>query len=209
MDQTLRLPALLLLFSLTACVTNKSSDPRLASIVHQCFRTTDDAVLFQTSSCPPLDGMSATSTCVTVKYLSSFSPPITLRDYNANAAGAAGRVSDELSARSSVSRGLLRPRERASLLGILKSGTPFTVQNMRRFSHPEQGSIWITTAKIDEGEFSGESITLPWDNLSLEFNGEGGWMKDFVQRQPFIDDPYRPQINSTKMVPCEASAKTE
>jgi hypothetical protein len=115
----------LALLSLAACVTNKSSDPRLSSVVHQCFRTTDDAILFQTSSCPPLNGMSAISTCVTVKYLSSFSPPITLREYNTNSSGAAWRVSDELAARSTVFRGVLRPREHASLLGILKSGTPF------------------------------------------------------------------------------------
>jgi hypothetical protein len=173
---------LLSLLLITACVTDKSSDARLSAAMHRCFRTTDDAVLYQTNKCPPLSG-SDTSTCTTLKYLNSFAPP--------------------------ANRGLLVATPKVNSLGAVTRGTSFTIEAMRRFSHPEQGSIWITTAQIRDGEFTGQMITLPWDDLSLEFHGDGGWIKDFVQREPFVRDPYRPQIDYSKMVPCETSVKSE
>ena len=45
---------LMAVLSLTACVTEKSADPRLSSVMHRCFRTTSDAVLYQTNKCPPM-----------------------------------------------------------------------------------------------------------------------------------------------------------
>jgi hypothetical protein len=41
---------LIAVISLAACVTEKSSDPRLGSVMHQCFRTTGNAVLFKPTS---------------------------------------------------------------------------------------------------------------------------------------------------------------
>src|SRR5450631_362732 len=194
--------ALFSFLSLTPCVTDKSSDPRLAGVMHHCFRATDDAVLYRTNLCPPIGGLSDTSTCVTVKYLNSFSPPVTLMEFKSNSDGAAASVAEQLT--PGAKHGLLIPTPQATSLGPLTKGTSFTIEGMRRFSHPEQGDMWITTAIIRDGEFAGQIITLPWDNLYLMFHGDGGWITDFVQREPFIRDPYRPQINSTKMIPCES-----
>jgi hypothetical protein len=202
---------LLAFLSLTGCLSDRSADPRLGSVMHQCFRTTDDAVLYQTPNCPPTgNGMSGTSTCTTLRYLSSFSPPVTLNEYNSNSQGAAARVAELLKPVANggpLLRALSTP-PKATLFGTMPAGTSFTVEGMHRFSHPEQGSIWITTAQIREGEFAGRMITLPWDSLDLEFHGDGAWIKDFIQREPFVIDPSRPQIDSTAMVPCETSAKS-
>jgi hypothetical protein len=173
--------------------------PRLAGVMHQCFRTTGDAVLFQTNKCPPL-GPSDTSTCVTLKYLNSFSPPVTLSEFNSNSHGAADRVTQQIT--PPAKHGLLIATPKVTSLGALIQGTTFTVEDIRRFSHPEQGSIWIISATIREGKFTGQTITLPWDDLYLEFHGDGAWIKDFVQREPFTRDPYSPQLDSTKMIPC-------
>jgi hypothetical protein len=189
--------------TLTACVTERSSDPRLGSVMHKCFHTTGDAVLYQTNKCPPMSGMALTSTCLTVKYLSNLSPPATLSDFDH---GAATSIAEQLTPRAK--RALLIANPEASVLGPLTTGTSFTIEDMHRFSHPEQGSIWITTAKILDGQFAGQKITLPWDDLYLEFHGDGAWIKDFVQREPFIRDPYRPQIDSTKMIPCDTPDKS-
>jgi hypothetical protein len=95
------LPAVLLaVLSLTACATDKSSDPRLSSVIHQCFRITGDAVLFETPNCPPLGGPIGTSTCVTIKYLSHFSPPVALSEFNADSHGAAASVAQQLTPRA-------------------------------------------------------------------------------------------------------------
>jgi hypothetical protein len=192
--------------TLTACVTEKSADPRLANVIHKCFRVTGDAVLYRTNKCPPQSGLSGTSTCITVKYLDRFLPPVTLSEFNSNSHGAAASVAEQLT--PPVKRGLLIPKPEVTVLGPLTKGTSFTIEAMHRFSHPEQGSIWITTAKLLDGPFAGQTITLPWDDLYLEFHGDGAWIKDFLQREPFIRDPYRPQIDSTKMTPCETAAKS-
>jgi hypothetical protein len=197
---------LVLTLSMTACVTDKSSDTRLRAVIHKCFRTTDDAVLYQTNKCPPLNG-SDTTTCITMKYLNSFSPPATLSEFNSNLHGAATRVAEQIT--PPAKRGLLIATPKVNSLGAVTRGTSFTVEAMRRFSHPEQGSIWITTVQIRDGQFAGQMITLPWDDLYLEFHGDGGWITDFVQREPFVRDPYRPQIDSSKMVSCETSEKSE
>jgi hypothetical protein len=193
---------LLSLLSMTACVTDQSSDARLSAVIRKCYRTTDDAVLYQTNKCPPLSG-SDTSTCTTMKYLNSFSPPVTLSEFNSNLHGAAIRVAEQVT--PPAKRGLLIATPKVNSLGAVTRGTSFTIEAMRRFSHPEQGSIWITTAEIRDGQFAGQMITLPWDDLYLEFHGDGAWITDFVQREPFVRDPYRLQIDSSKMVPCEAS----
>jgi hypothetical protein len=197
---------LLSLLLITACVTDKSSDARLSAAMHRCFRTTDDAVLYQTNKCPPLSG-GDTSTCTTLKYLNSFAPPVTLSEFNSNLHGAATRVAEQIT--PPANGGLLVATPKVNSLGAVTRGTSFTIEAMRRFSHPEQGSIWITTAQIRDGKFTGQMITLPWDDLSLEFHGDGGWIKDFVQREPFVRDPYRPQIDYSKMVSCETSVKSE
>jgi hypothetical protein len=189
---------LMAVLSLTACVTERSADPRLGSLLHRCFRTTGDAVLYQSNTCPPAGGMATTSTCLTVKYLSDLSPPATLNDFDHGAASIAEQLTPH------AKRALLMQNPDVSVLGPLTQRTAFTIEGMHRFSHPEQGSIWITTAKISDGPFAGRTITLPWDDLYLQFHGDGGWITDFVQREPFIRDPYRPQINSAKMIPCES-----
>jgi hypothetical protein len=193
--------------SITACVTDKSSDSKLGGVMHQCFRTTGDAVLYQTNKCPPQSGLNGTSTCITLKYLDRFSPPVTLNEFKSNSYGAGERVAEQIT--TPTKHALLITTPSVISLGAVTRGTSFTVEGMRRFSHPEQGSIWITTAKIRDGEFAGQMITLPWDDLSLAFHGDGGWIKDFVQREPFIRDPYRPQIDSKKMIPCESPKKTD
>src|ERR1700686_3535920 len=120
---------------LTACVTDKSCDSRLSTVMHKCFRTTDDSVLYQTNKCPPNGGMSTTSTCTTLKYLSSFSPPVTLSEFNSNLYGAATRVAERIT--PPASGGLLNPAPRVKSLGAVTRGTSFTIEAMRRFSHPE------------------------------------------------------------------------
>lgn len=195
---------LLSVLSLTACVTDKSSDAKLSGVMHHCFRTTGDAVLYQTNKCPPLDG-SDTSTCITLKYLDSFSPPVTLIEFKSNSLGAAERVTEQIT--PPAKHALLIATPKVTSLGAVTRGTSFTVVGMRRFSHPEQGAIWITTAKIRDGEFAGQMITLPWDDLYLEFHGDGAWITDFLQREPFIRDPYRPQIDLKKMTPCTTPEK--
>jgi len=197
---------LLSLLSLTACVTDKSSDGRLSAVMHKCFRTTDDAILYQTNKCPPLGG-SDTSTCITIKYLNSFSPPVTLTEFKSNLHGAASRVAEQIT--PPAKHGLLIATPKVNPLGAVTKGTSFTIEAMRRFSHPEQGSIWVTAAHIRDGQFVGQMFTLPWDDLYLEFHGDGGWITDFVRREPFVRDPYRPQVDSSKMVPCETSEKSE
>ena len=202
--------ALLVLLSLSGCVSDRSADPRLAGVMHQCFRFTDDAVLYQTPNCPPTNSGGGTSTCTTVRYLRSFSLPVSLNEFNSNSQGAADRVAEHLKPTPTggpLLRALSAP-PKATLFGTLTAGTSFTVEGMRRFSHPEQGSIWITTVQIRDGEFSGRKVTLPWDSLDLEFQGDGAWIKDFVQRAPFSVDPYRPLIDSSAMVPCKSSATT-
>jgi hypothetical protein len=193
------------LFSLTACVSNKSADPRLSSVMHQCFRTTDDAVLYETPFCPPQSGVNTRSACVTVKYLNSFRPPVTLREFNTS-----GRADEEVMhelRRSAEGQDLFAPSpDKIHVLGVLIWGTSFTIQSVHRYSNYTDGAIWITTAQILDGEFAGHFITLPWENLMQQFPGDGGWITDFVQREPFVRDPYTPQINSKKMVPCEAPA---
>jgi hypothetical protein len=77
---------------------------------------------------------------------------------------------------------------------------------MHRFTNYTEGATWIATAQIRDGQFAGQVITLPWENVMHQFPGYGGWITDFVQREPFVRDPYRPQINFQKMVPCEAPA---
>jgi hypothetical protein len=192
---------LIAMATLTSCVTEKRADPRLGSVMHKCFHTTGDAILYQTNKCPPMGGMASTSTCLTVKYLSDLPHPAALSDFDNGAA----RIAEQLT--PSAKRALLIPNPEVSVRGPLTQGTSFTIEDMHRFSHPEQGSIWITTAKIIDGQFAGQTITLPWDDLYLEFQGDGAWIKDFLQREPFIRDPYRPQIDSTKMTPCDVSEK--
>jgi hypothetical protein len=194
---------LLAVLSLAACVTEKSADSRLSGVMHKCFRTTGDAVLYQSNKCPPMGGMATTSTCLTVKNLSDLSPPATLSDFDHGAASIADRLTP------SARRALLIPNPDVSVIGPLTQGTSLTIEGMHRFSHPEQGSIWITTAKILDGQFAGQTITLPWDDLYLQFHGDGAWIKDFVQRDPFIRDPYRPQIDSKVMIPCEIPEKAD
>jgi len=218
MDQTIavhrsagkRLAFALLYLSIGACVSEKSSDPRLGNIIHQCFRITDDAILYRTPNCPPVGGLNGTSTCVTLRYLNKFSPPLTLSEFNMDAHGAAATVAEQLTPRANggpLLRALNAP-PKATLLGSLAKGTSITIEGMRRFSHPEQGSMWVTTAAIHEGEFANLPITLPWKNLGLEFHGDGGWINDFVQLSPFVVDPYRPQIDLTALIPCETSIKS-
>lgn len=195
---------LIAMVTLTACVTDKSADPRLGSVLHKCFRTVGDAVLYQSNKCPPTGGMASTSTCLTVKNLSDLSPPATLSDFDH---GAATSIAEQMT--PSAKRALLITNPEVSVLGPLTKGTSFTIEGMHRFSHPEQGSIWVTTAKILDGQFAGRQITLPWDNLSLEFRGDGAWIKDFLQRDPFTRDPYRPQVDSAKMIPCDTEQKSK
>jgi len=151
--------------SMTACATDMSSDARLSAVMNKCFRTTEDAVL----------------------YLNRFSPPVTLSEFNSNFHGAATSVARQIT--PPPKRGLLIAAPKVNSLGAVTRGTPFTIEAMRRFSHPEQGSIWITAARIRDGQFAGQMITLPWDDLYLEFHGDGGWITDFVQREPFVRDP--------------------
>jgi hypothetical protein len=194
---------LLSLSLLSACVTDKSADPRLSVVMHQCFRTTGDAVLYHNHTCPPTQGLSDVSACDTLTYFSSFSPPITLGEFNSNDRGAATRVQEQIGAHAKDGS------ELNPVLGTLIKGTSFTVERMRRFSHYEQGDIWIVSAQLRDGPFSGRQIILPWHNLYLQFHGDGGWINDYVQREPFIRDPYRLQIDSTKMVPCGSPAKSD
>jgi len=191
---------------LAACVTEKSADSRLGSVMHKCFRTTGDAVLYQTNKCPPQSGLSGTSTCITVKYLDRFLARVTLSEFKSNSHGAAASVAEQLI--PLAKHGLMIPKPEVTVLGPLTKGTSFTIEAMHRFSHPEQGSIWITTAKILDGQFADQTITLPWDDLYLEFHGDGAWIKDFVQREPFIRDPYRPQVDSTTMIACDTADKS-
>jgi hypothetical protein len=194
---------LLSFLHLTACVTDKSADPRLGVVMHQCFRTTEDAVLYHNHTCPPIHGLSGVSACDTLIYLGSFSPPITLGEFNAGDRGAATQVQRQLGAHAKDGS------ELNPVLGTLNKGTSFTIESMRRFSHYEQGDIWIVSAQLRDGPFSGRQIILPWHNLYLQFHGDGGWINDYVQRDPFVRDPYRLQIDSTKMVPCGSSAKSD
>jgi hypothetical protein len=126
--------------------------------------------------------------------------------FNSSPRGAAASVTEQLT--PPAKRGLLIPKSEVIVLGPLTKGASFNVEGMHRFSHPEQGSIWITTAKILDGQFAGQTVTLPWDDLYLEFHGDGAWIKDFVQREPFIRDPYRPQIDSKEMIPCDIPDKS-
>jgi hypothetical protein len=187
----------------TACVTDKSADPRLSVVMHHCFRTTGDAVLYHNHTCPPTQGLSGVSACDTLIYLSSFSPPITLGEFNASDRGAATRVQRQIGAHAKDGS------ELNPVLGTLIKGTPFTVERMRRFSHYEQGDIWIVSAQLSDGPFAGRLVTLPWNDLYLPFHGNGGWINDYVQRDPFVRDAYRLQIDSTKMVSCDISAKAD
>jgi hypothetical protein len=111
--------ALLSLLSLTACTINHSADPKLGSILHQCFRTTDDAVLYETPFCPPHSGLSKASTCVTVRYLNSFRPPVTLREFSTSGRAEEAVVS-ELRRPAEEGQGLFTPApEKIHILGVL------------------------------------------------------------------------------------------
>lgn len=194
---------LLSFLHLTACVTDKSADPRLGVVMHQCFRTTEDAVLYHNHTCPPIQGLSGVSACDTLIYLISFSPRITLGEFNASDREAATQVQRQIGAHAKDGS------ELNPVLGTLIKGTTFTVERMRRFSHYEQGDIWIVSAQLRDGPFAGRQVTLPWNDLYLPFHGNGGWINDYVRRDPFVRDPYRLQIDSTKMVPCGNSAKAD
>jgi hypothetical protein len=197
----------LALVPFSACVTNKSSDPRLASVMHQCFQTTDDALLYQTPYCPSLTGVTSTSTCITVQYLNSFYPPVTLKDFNTSAR-AEEDVMHELRRPGENGHGVFTPSvDTIRVLGALVWPTSFTIESMRRYSNPEEGGYWIVTVKIRDGQFAGQQITLPWSAFMHPSQAFGGWITDSLQRQPFAHDAYRPQIDSTKMVPREPSGK--
>jgi hypothetical protein len=197
--------ALLSLLSLTACVTNKSSDPRLSSVMHKCFQTTDDAVVYETPFCPPQPGLSNSSTCVTVKYLGSFYPRLTLREFKSTSARVDEQVMHELRRPSeNYQGGIFAPSsDKVRVFGALIWPTSFTIVSMRRYADYENDAFWIVTAQIRDGEFAGRAITLPWNSIMRQFPGRDGWITDHAQQNPIRDSPYPPQIDSKKMVPCE------
>src|SRR5579863_4524496 len=158
--------ALWALLSLTACTTNHSADPKLASVMHKCFQTTDDAVLYETPFCPPQSGLSGSTTCMTIKYLNSFRPPLTLREFNSTSARVDEEVMDQLRKPVEKWQGIFgaSPKD-IRLVGTLVWPTSFTIEGMRRYVNYEQVDIWITTAQIRDGELAGKIITLPWEDL--------------------------------------------
>jgi hypothetical protein len=50
-------------------------------------------------------------------------------------------------------------------------------------------------------------ITLPWNSIMKSWPGRGGWIEDYIQQKPMRVDAYPAQIDSRKMIPCDAQSR--
>jgi hypothetical protein len=159
----------------------RDDDARIGGLIHQCFATVKES-LFVSANCQGIDGW---SNCDTVKALrpeplpsgvTRLHPP-TLEAYRENPTYWSEQINSE------PYRFLSTRPDRWIIYGGLPMGTQLEIVQIARWSNGENGTYWIGHAVIQDGEFKGRRILLPW--------GDYGW----------IDAEYDVQARATKPVP--------
>lgn len=154
-----------------ACTVDHTNDVQLSGLVHQCFSTVKESILYQTA-CPPVgpwrERNMAGWACDTVTYVDEFPFPLTLQSYQEDPQHVAGRIREVMTASD------VRPGK-VTVLGGLAAGISFEITQMYRWTNGENGTFWLAIASVRDGEYKGIRILLPWDGSPRSYT-KGPWM---------------------------------
>lgn len=149
----------------------RDDDPRISTLIHQCFATLKESIFFS-RRCQPVGTWAY---CDTVRGLDPNPDPRwkfpqfppTLQAYRDDP----GYWSDRIHiAEKYGQRSLIQP-DHVVIYGGLPIGTPLEIVEVSRWFNGENGTFWIAYAVIRDGEFKGRRIFLP-----SEGSGDIPWL---------------------------------
>ena len=191
-----RLRLIVLTALLTACGGPvRDADPRIGGLIHRCFATVKESI-FLSGRCQAIDGWPY---CDTVKSLNPVPHPEwkfpqlppTLQDFQADPAFWTGQIH--------VQQNYFYRKHGDHLVvyGGLPIGTRLEIVQVSRWFNGENGTFWIAYANIQEGEFTGRRILLPWQGFDSH-----GWIHAEYDPTTTKD----PEVDSEYLTKCEAKA---
>jgi hypothetical protein len=179
----------------------RDTDPRISELIHQCFATVKEAI-FLSDKCDPLGSRTY---CDTVRSLNpnpdprwqqlQYFPP-SLQAYRDDPVYWTGRIHEEK--KYKLFEQLLP--DHVVLYGGVPIGTSLEIVQISRWFNGENGTFWIGYANIQEGEFKGRRILLPWEGG----RGSGGWIRN--DYDPKAKSRMDPGVDSHYLTKCEAKA---
>jgi hypothetical protein len=141
----------------------RDTDPRIGALIHQCFATVNESI-FVSAKCQPVgtwaycDTVSSLNPHADPRWTFPHFPP-TLQAYRDDPVYWSGRIHEEEKQRQ---RGQFQP-DRVVIYGGLPIGTQLEIGQISRWFNGENGTFWVAYANIQDGEFKGRRIFLPWE----------------------------------------------
>jgi hypothetical protein len=164
--------------------TVRDADPRISALIHQCFATVNESI-FLSGKCQPIRTWAY---CDTVRSLNPDADPRwtfpqfppTLQAYRNDPA----YWSDQIHLAEKLRQGAQIQPGHPVIHGGLPIGTPLEIVEVSRWFQGENGTFWIASAVIRDGEFKGRRIFLPWDG-----SGDIPWVTSAPDALPSRADP--------------------
>jgi hypothetical protein len=167
-----KLPRLIMLIAfLTGCGGPvRNTDPRISTLIHQCFATVKESI-FLSSRCQPVWGWPY---CDNVKALNAEQTrlpnlpqlPPTLQAFHEDPSYWTAQI------RAQQAQFLKKNDDHLVVYGGLSVGTQLEIVQVSRWVDCENGIFWIAYANIRDGEFKGRRVLLSWYGL-----GQPGWIR--------------------------------
>lgn len=161
----------------------RDADPRISGLIHQCFATVKESI-FISGRCQAIDGWPY---CDTVKSLDPAPHPDwtfpqlppTLQSYRDRQDYWSERIHTQ------QNHFYRKHGDHLVIYGGLPVGTPLEIVQISRWFNGENGTFWIAYANIQEGEFKGRRILLPWQGLD-----QHAWISAPFDHDPEVDSDY-------------------
>lgn len=186
-----------ILVLVAACSVDHTDDPHLSGLVHQCFATVKDGIIYQTV-CPPVSpgsfGFRGDSYCDTVTYVDQFPYAVTLNSFEADPQHWSEQISKTIKKASNAYGEFI-------VRGGLPAGTTFEITQMYRWNNGENGTFWLAIAAIRDGKFKGNRFTLPWAGSPPSYTFP--WLRSAYPRRTIY-----PAIDARYMTPCADNSTT-
>jgi hypothetical protein len=185
-----RLRSIALIALLAGCTANiRATDPRISVLIHQCFATVKESIFFS-GQCQPIG-----SYCDTLRSLNPQPDPRwqfpqfppTLQAYRDDPVYWSGRIHEEEKYR----QGSRIQPDHVVIYGALPIGTQLEIVEVSRWFNGENGTFWIAHAAVQDGEFGGRRLLLPWEG-----SGDFPWLTFASGVLPSRADP----VASPKML---------